>query len=103
MSKDTYKATFALKADSIRMMTDALDAIAIKSNIVIVINATISTSISIEADDIDDLREALSDVTGAIEESEGVECKVSAPGSAWHGRRLDPTPMERMINKAFDA
>lgn len=102
MSKDTHKATIALKADSIRMMTDALDAIAIQSNIIIVINASISTSITIEADDLSDLVTALGDVTGAVEASEGVECKVSAPGSAWHNRRLDLTPMERMINSAVE-
>jgi hypothetical protein len=43
---------------------------------------------------------AISDIAGAIERTDGVECKVSAPGSVWHHRTLSLTPMERMINQA---
>lgn len=101
MAKDTIKATVALKAESMRELVETLTRIADEAGMVIVQNASVSTSITIEADDLDDLREALGDVTGAVASSEGIECKVSAPGSAWHGRRLDPTPMERMINEAI--
>ena len=98
--KDTHKATISLKAESLIDLTNALTRIAEDAGMIIVQNAAVSTSIAIEADDLDDLVTALGDVTGAVEQSEGVECKVSAPGSTWHNRRLDPTPMERMIRNA---
>lgn len=98
MGKETHKASISLKADSLIDLTNALTRIAEDAGMIIVQHATVTTSIAIEADDLDDLVTALGDVTGAVERSEGVECKVSAPGSAWHNRRLDLTPMERMIN-----
>lgn len=100
MPKETHKASISLKADSLIDLTNALTRIAEDAGMIIVQNATVTTSIAIDADDLDDLVTALGDVTGAVEKSEGVECKVSAPGSAWHNRRLDLTPMERMINGA---
>lgn len=100
MPRDVHKATIALKAESLIDLTNALTRIAEDAGMVIVQHATVTTSITIEADDLDDLVTALGDVTAAVEASEGVECKVSAPGSAWHNRRLDPTPMERLINSA---
>lgn len=102
MPKETHKASISLKAESLLALVDALTRIAEDAGMVIVQHATVTTSIAIEADDLDDLVTALGDVTGAVERSEGVECKVSAPGSAWHGRRLDLTPMERMINNATE-
>lgn len=98
MKTDTVKATISLRADSLVDLVNALTRIAEDAGMVIVQQATVTTSIAIETGDISDLVTALGDVTGAIERSEGVECKVSAPGSAWHGRRLDATPMERYIN-----
>jgi hypothetical protein len=100
MSEKPIKASISLKADSLVDLVNALQAIAEQAGMVIVQNATVSTAIAIETSDLDDLVSALGDVTAAVEASEGVECKVSAPGSAWHGRRLDLTPMERMINSA---
>lgn len=99
MSKpETIKATVSLKAESLVDLVNALTRIAEDAGMVIVQQANVTTSIAIETDDISDLVTALGDVTGAIERSEGVECKVSAPGSAWHGRRLDATPMELYLN-----
>lgn len=100
MSKETIKATISLKADSMMDLSNALQAIAERANMRIVQSATVSTSISLDSEDLSDLIMALSDIASAVEASDGVECKVSAPGSAWHNRRLDPTPMERMINEA---
>lgn len=100
MSEKPIKASIALKADSLIDLCNALQAIAEQAGMIIVQDATISTSIAIETSDLDDLVSALGDVTAAVEASDGVECKVSAPGSAWHNRRLDLTPMERMINSA---
>lgn len=95
---ETIKATIAIKADSMRALVEALTDIALNANMTIVQDATVSTSLAIEAEDADDLREALGAITSAIDGSDDVECKVSAPGSIWHGRRLDPTQMERYIN-----
>jgi hypothetical protein len=100
MSEKPIKASISLKAASLVDLVNALTRIAEQASMVVVQNATIATSIAIETSDLDDLVTALGDVTAAVKASEGVECKVSAPGSAWHGRRLDLTPMERMINSA---
>jgi hypothetical protein len=100
MAKETIKATIAIKASSMRELVEALQNIADEASMQIVQRASVSTSIAIEADDIDDLRDALGAITGALSSSDEVECKVSAPGAVWHGRRLDPTPMERYINSA---
>lgn len=99
MSKDTHKATISLKGN-LHDLVNALARISDEFGNQIIETANVSVSIGVEADDLSDLVTALGDVTGAVEASEGVECKVSAPGSAWHNRRLDPTPMERMINSA---
>lgn len=98
---ETHKATVSLKGN-LHDLVNALARIADEFGGLLVQNAAVSTSITIEADDLDDLIDALGDVAGAVELSEGVECKVSAPGAAWHGRRLDLTPMERMINQAVE-
>lgn len=100
MTMNMHKATITLKAESLGALLNAIEAIAEQAGMTIVANATVSTSIAIESEDLDDLVTALGDVTAAVAASDGVECKVSAPGSAWHGRRLDLTPMERMINSA---
>ncbi len=98
MAKDTTKATISLKAESLSDLIDALEAIAQDAGMQIVMQATVSTSIALEADDISDLGTAIGDIAQAIDRLDGLECKVSAPGSVWHLARLDPTPMERMIN-----
>lgn len=100
MAKEQVKATISLKAESLTALIVALEAIALDAGMQIVMQATVSTSIALEADDLSDLGTAIGDVAGAVGRSEGVECKVSAPGSAWHAARLDLTPMERMINDA---
>jgi len=100
MAKETTKATISLKAESLSDLIDALEAIALDAGMQIVMQATVSTSIALEADDISDLGTAIGDIAAAVNRSEGVECKVSALGSVWHLARLDPTPMERMINSA---
>ena len=61
--------------------------------------ANVTTSIALEADDLDDLSLAIGDIAGAVGRTAGVECKVSAPGSVWDRRRLDSTPMERYIDQ----
>jgi len=99
MAKETTKATISLKAESLSDLIDALEAIAQDAGMQIVMQATVSTSIALEADDISDLGTAIGDIAAAVNRSEGVECKVSAPGSVWHLARLDPTPMEAYINK----
>lgn len=99
MAKDTTKATISLKAESLSDLIAALEAIALDAGMQIVMQATVSTSIVLEADDLSDLGTAIGDIAGAVNRSEGVECKVSAPGSVWHLARLDPTPMEAYINK----
>lgn len=100
MSKETVKASISLKAESLLALVDALTRIAEDAGMVIVQHATVTTSIAINADDLDDLVTALGDVARAVSVSEGVEAKISAPATVWHGRRLDLTPMERMINSA---
>lgn len=100
MTKETHKATISLKAESLVALTQALEQIAQDAGMQIVMNANVSTSIALEADDLDDLGLAISDIASAVARSDGVECKVSAPGSVWHQRRLDATPMERMISQA---
>lgn len=97
---ETIKATINLKAESMPALARAIEAICTRASMQIVLNANVSTGIAIEADDIDDLRAAISDVAAAIEGTEGAECKISAPGTIWHERRLDPTPLERYINSA---
>ncbi len=98
MAKDVYKASISLKAESLIALTEALQRIAEDAGMQIVMHASVTTSISLEADDLSDLSLAIGDIAGAIERSEDVECKVSAPGSVWHRQRLDPTPMERYID-----
>jgi hypothetical protein len=99
MAKEKTKATISLKAESLTDLIAALEAIALDAGMQIVMQATVSTSIALEADDLDDLGTAIGDIAGAVNRTEGVECKVSAPGSVWHQARLDPTPMEAYINK----
>ncbi len=95
---ETVKATISLRASSLIALTEALQRIAEDAGMQIVMHASVTTSISLEADDLSDLSLAIGDIAGAIERSEDVECKVSAPGSVWHRQRLDPTPMERYID-----
>ncbi len=97
---DKFKASITLKSDSLIALTEALQRIAEDAGMQIVMHANVTTSIALEADDLDDLALAIGDIAGAVERSEDVECKVSAPGSVWHRQRLDPTPMEKMINQA---
>jgi aspartokinase len=61
-----------------RELVTALQNIADEASMQIVQRASVSTSIAIEADDIDDLRDALGAITGALSSSDEVECKVSA-------------------------
>lgn len=100
MAKDVTKATVSIKADSMADLIAALEQIADEANMTIVLQATVSTSIALESDDASDLGLAISCIASAINRTEGVECKVSAPGSVWHERRIDPTPMEVLINRA---
>jgi hypothetical protein len=102
MPKDVVKASITLKAESLPFLIEALTRIAEDANMLIVMQATITTALAIESEDASDLGLAISDIAGAVERTDGVECKVSAPGSVWHGMRLDPTPMERMINQATE-
>lgn len=103
MAKEqTFKATITIKAESLAALVEALDRIAVDAQMQLVQQATVSTSLAIEADDMSDLITALGDIAGAVARSEGIEAKVSAPMTAWHDRRIDPTPMERMINDASD-
>lgn len=95
---ELQKATISLRAESLLALTQALEQIAQDAGMQIVMSATVTTGIALEADDVDDLGLAISDIAGAVARSEGVECKVSAPGSVWHQRRLDSTPMERYID-----
>ena len=98
---ETVKATVSIRAESMYALTNALESIAERATMQIVASAAVSTSISIDADDADDLSEALGAIAQAIGYSDGVECKIAAPGAVWHGRRLDLTPMERAINSAL--
>ena len=97
---DTFKATIAIKAETLRDLTDALQSIGESANVSFVLNATISTSIAIEADEADDLRLALDGIAEALEDAEGVQATVKAPANVYARRRLDATPMERMIRRA---
>ena len=97
---ETIKATVSIRAESMYALTNALESIAERATMQIVAGAAVSTSISIEGDDAEDVQEALGAIAWAIEICEGAECKINAPGTVWHGRRLDPTPMERLINSA---
>ncbi len=99
MKNEKVKASISLKASSLIALTEALQRIAEDAGMQIVMHASVTTSISLEADDLSDLSLAIGDIAGAIERSEDVECKVSAPGSVWHRQRLDPTPMERYIEQ----
>jgi hypothetical protein len=101
MAKDTFKATVSIKAESMYALTNALESIAERATMQIVVGASVSTSISIESDDADDLSTALSAIAHAVGLCEDIESSVKAPMAAWDGRRLDPTPMERMINEAI--
>jgi len=103
MKTETHKANITIKAESLSALVEALDRIAVAANMQIVQNATVSTSIAIEADDISDLITALGDVAGAVARSDGVEASIKAPATAWDGRRIDLTPMEKMINRAVGA
>lgn len=100
MAKDVTKATVSIKADSLGCLIAALEQIAQEANMRIVQNATVSTSMALESEDDSDLGLAIGDIASAINRTEGVECKISAPGSVWHERRIDPTPMEVLINRA---
>ena len=96
---EVFKASISLKAESLSALIAALDQIALDAGMQIVMQANVAASIALECDDLDDLGLAISDIAGAIGRSDGVECKVSAPGSVWHHRRLDATPMERYIDQ----
>jgi len=100
MAKETTKATITFKAESLAALIEALERIALDANMRIVMQANVSTSMALESEDESDLGLAISDIASAVAKVEGVECKISAPGSVWHGRRIDPTPMERMISQA---
>lgn len=97
---ETVKATISIKAESMYALTNALESIAERATMQIVTGASVTTSIALEADDADDLSDALSAIARACSLCEGIEASAKAPMSAWDGRRLDPTPMERMINEA---
>ena len=99
MAAEKHKASISLKAESLIALTEALQQIALDAGMQIVMQANVTTSIALECDDLDDLSLAIGDIAGAVGRSDGVECKVSAPGSVWDRRRLDATPMERMINQ----
>lgn len=101
MAKETVKATVSIKAESMSDLTNALESIAERATMQIVVGASVSVSIVIESDDADDLSEALSAIARAVSLCEGIEASAKAPMTAWHGRRLDPTPMERMIDAAL--
>lgn len=98
MSEQT-KATISFKAESLPALLRAFERIAEDAGMQIVMRAAVNASMTLEADDLDDLGLAIGDVATAVEKIEGVACKVSAPGSVWHARRLDLTPMERYINE----
>lgn len=101
MTKDdtTYKATISIKAETMRELVAALQSIGEAANMSVVLGAAVSTSIAIETDDMDDLRLALESITDALADT-AVEATAKAPLAAYRNRRLDPTPMERMINRA---
>ena len=96
---ETHKAAVNLKAESLAALISSLEQIALDAGMQIVMSASITTSIALEAEDLDDLSLAIGDIAGAVGRSDGVECKVSAPGSVWDRRRLDSTPMERYIDQ----
>ena len=98
---EILKATVSIKAESMYALTNALESIAERATMQIVIGAAVTTSISIESDDANDLSEALSAIAKAVSLCDGIEASAKAPMTAWHGRRLDPTPMERMIDEAL--
>ena len=97
------KATIAIKAESLDALMAALEQIADRATMQIVSGASVSTSLGIESEDADDLAEALSAVAGALGRCDGIESTVKAPMAAWDGRRLDATPMERMIAAADES
>lgn len=102
MSKaETVKATVSIKAESMYALTNALESIAERATMQIVVGASVSTSISLEADDAGDLSDAIGAIAHAVSLCEGVEASAKAPLTSWHNRRLDPTPMERMIDAAL--
>lgn len=99
MATEKHKAAITLKCESMTALIAALEQIALDAGMQIVMGASVSTSIALECDDLDDLGLAISDIAGAVGRSDGVECKVSAPGSVWDRRRIDTTPMERYIER----
>ena len=98
MAKESIKANISLKCESLIALIEALQQIAQDAGMQIVMQANVTTSIALECDDLDDLSLAIGDIAGAVGRSDGVECKVSAPGSAWDRRRLDSTLMEHYID-----
>lgn len=99
--KDTIKASIAIKAESLPALVRALTRIA-DEGMTIVQGAAVSTSISLESADIDDLDFALRCIAKALGRFDDVEASIKAPATVWDGRRLDPTPMEVAINAAGD-
>ncbi len=96
---ETIKATVSIKAESMYALTNALESIAERATMQIVASAAVSISISIEAEDADDLSDALSAIARAVALCDGIEASAKAPMTAWNGRRLDATPMERYIDQ----
>lgn len=100
LKSDTFKASIALKAESLGDLNETLDLIANATGIHLVTKATISTSIAVEAETIEDLQQVLSGIAGAVRGSMA-ETEVSAKAPmevyATGNRRLDLTPMERAI------
>ena len=96
---DVVKATVSVRAESMYALNNALESIAERATMQIVTSAAVSMSISIEADDADDLSDALSAIARAVALCDGIEASAKAPMTAWNGRRLDSTPMERYIEQ----
>lgn len=96
---ETIKASVSIKAESMPALVRALTRIA-DEGMTIIQSAAVSTTISLESGDIDDLDFALRCIAKALGKSDDVTAKISAPATIWDGRRLDPTPMERAINAA---
>ena len=102
LKSDTFKASIALKAESLGDLNETLDLIANATGIHLVTKATISTSIAVESETIEDLRRILDGIAGAVSGSMAeTEVSAKAPMEVYAAgsRRLDLTPMERAIQE----
>lgn len=102
MKNETVKATIAIKAETLEQLTNALARANDEFGGQLVRDASVSCSIKLEANDLDDLREAISDVLAAVAQSDGVNANVNVPDVVWSGprRAAGPTPMEKAIEEA---